>query len=181
MRKRGFTLIEIMVTMTVIATILVIVTVRAEHLSPKYALRAAAREVGGAIDLARGTAAGRGVRTAIEYDVDAGRYQLWGEGRDDSGNKVRGDGPWGLTKIGACRTLPRGVRFRGVYAHAKGQSPQSKGVMRVRFDPLSIEGSHIVYLESEHTQKQISVKFNALLGSSDYVDGTAEFEAAPDQ
>jgi prepilin-type N-terminal cleavage/methylation domain-containing protein len=169
-KRRGFTLIELIVVMAIVATILMMVTLRLDGMTPKYALRAAAREVGATIDLARGTSAGRGVMTGIEYNVDQGVYTLYGPAHD---------GTPGLFPVGAPRTLPAGVRFRGVYAHAKGQSAQGSGVLQVRFDPLSLGGSHIVYLESTVTGKQISVKYNALLGSCDYVDGTAEFEAPP--
>jgi prepilin-type N-terminal cleavage/methylation domain-containing protein len=175
-QHRGFTLIELIVVMAIVATILMMVTMRIEHLSPKYALRAAAREVGATVDLARGTSAGRGTMTAIEYDLDHGLYTLYGQRKDGQ----PGNGPWGLEQVGAPRSLPRGVRFKGLFANEKGLGMQQRGVKRVRFDPLSIEGSHIVYLESEATQKQISVKYNALLGSCDYVDGTAEFEAPPE-
>lgn len=174
-RERGFSLVEIMVVMALIGLVLSLIVMRVEHLSPKYALRAAAREVGATIDLARGKAASSGLRTAIEYDVNQGVYQLYVQNRSGE----RGNGPWGLEPVGMPKELPRYVRLKGVYAHAKGREAQSGGVLRVRFDALSIEGSHIVYLENVDG-KVMSVKYNALLGSCDYADGTAEFETAPE-
>jgi len=174
--ERGFSLIEIIVVLAIVGLILTLTVMRLDHLSPKYALRAAAREVGGMIDLARGTAAGKGRRTAIEYDIDGGYYRLFGPPPQGE----EGRGPWGLAMVGVPKSLPMGVRFGGVYAHAKGMTAQTRGTLRVRFDPLSIEGSHIVYLENDFQGgKQMSVKYNALLGSCDYVDGQAEFEAPP--
>jgi prepilin-type N-terminal cleavage/methylation domain-containing protein len=176
--ERGFTLIEIIVVLAIVALVLTLAVLRIDHLSPKYAVRAAAREVGGLIDLAPGTAAGKGRRTAIEYDIDQGLYRLYGPPPPGE----EGSGPWGLAPAGPPKSLPRGVRFRGAYAHAKGMQLQTSGVLRVRFDPLSIEGSHIVYVENDFQGgKQWSVKYNALLGSCDYVEGLAEFESPPDQ
>lgn len=174
--QRGFSLIEIIVVLAIVGLMLTLVVMRIDHLSPKYALRAAAREVGGMIDLARGSAVGKGKRMAIRYELDQGRYQLFGPPPQGE----RGNGPWGLAPVGVPKTLPMGTRFRGLYAHTKGRGVQERGRLDVAFDPLSLEGSHIVYVENDFEGgKMISVKYNALLGSCDYVDGQAEFETPP--
>lgn len=172
-RASGFTLIEILVVLGIAGLIMTLTVMRIDHMSPKYALRAAARKVGGTIDLARGVAAGRGFRTAIEYDIDNRTYRVYQEPRDGS----RGPGPFGFEPAGAAFTLPRGVGFRELI-HGNGDQ-KGRGVWAIGFEPLSIDGSHIVVLENEE-KKQISVKYNALLGSCDYQDGTAQFEAPQD-
>src|SRR5688572_9762366 len=101
-REAGFTMVEMIVVLAIVGTILAITVIRVEHLSPKYALRAAAREVGGTIDLARGTAAGQYRPTAIEYRIDEGIYQMFARPKDGS----LGDWYRGLSAAGTPRRLP---------------------------------------------------------------------------
>ena len=168
--KTGFTLVELIAVVVVIGLLLVVVVPAADRISPKYALRAAAREIGSGIELARATAARSGRPAALLYEIDRRTYRLYASPKP---GEPQGDGPWGLSQAGPTRSLPAGIRFRGILP--QGLRFMESGELAVRFDPLSIDGSHIVYLENEQA-KTISVKYNALIGTADYVDGTAEFE-----
>jgi prepilin-type N-terminal cleavage/methylation domain-containing protein len=171
--ERGFTLIEVTMVMVIVGVILAFVIPSLDNISPKYALRAAVRDVASTIDLARGSAAGKGRMHAIRYDLANGVYQLFTPGGSDDEPYGQGPGPWHLWPAGASRQLPRGVRFRAI--EPLGARALESGELAVRFDPLSLEGSHIVVLEGEGG-KMWSVKYNALLGTADFAEGTVQFE-----
>jgi prepilin-type N-terminal cleavage/methylation domain-containing protein len=171
----GFTLVELILTLVVVGLILALAVPNLDKLTPKYALRAAAREVGSTIDFARGSAAGKGRRYAIRYDCSNGAYGLYGPpGEEDA----QLEGPWRLAIVGRMRFLPSGVHFRRILSQT-GEAVE-RGEAWVRFDPLSLEGSHIVYLENDNG-KRFSVKYNALLGSSDFAETWVEFETGAER
>jgi prepilin-type N-terminal cleavage/methylation domain-containing protein len=177
-RQRGFTLLELTMVMAVLAIAVVTVGANIDGLIPGKALQASARDIGTIIEMARGNAASRGRIYAIRYDLEAGTYQLFGpppredEEADPEGRN--GPGPWGLYP-GIRKSLKRGVRFAGI--QPMGLDLQQGGELAVRFDPLAIEGSHIVYLENDDGQLY-SVKYNALTGLADYIRGEAVFEGS---
>lgn len=160
--------------MVIVGLMLAFVLPRLDNLSPKYALRASVRDVGSIIDIARGSAAAKNRRYAILYEVSNGRYRLFGPPGQDEGMEGQGPGPKGTYPKGAARTLPGGVRFRRI--QPLGLRPFDSGELAVFFDPLSLDGSHIVYIEGDGG-KLWSIKYNALLGVADYAEGESQFEA----
>lgn len=172
----GFTLLELAMVMAILALMVVVVGTRLDGLLPGKALAADARAIGSMIELARGNAASRGRVYAIRYDLEAGTYQLFGppprELAEQDPTGTGGPGPWGLYP-GLRKSLGRGIRFRAI--QPMGLDLQQGGELAVRFDPLAIEGSHIVYLENEDGEVY-SVKYNALTGLADFSPGEAVFE-----
>ncbi len=175
-RRAGFTLLELTMVMAIMALMVVVVGTRIDGLIPRKALEASAREIGAMIEMARGNAASRGRVYALRYDLDAGTVQLFGppprELAEQDPEGDRGPGPWGLYP-GLRKSLGRGVHFRGI--QPMGLDFQRGGELAVRFDPLAIEGSHIVILENEQGAV-FSVKYNAITGLADFVRGEALFE-----
>ena len=167
--KKGFTLIELVVVMGLMGLLLMMVVPRMDGLMPKYALQGAARDIAAHIDMARSASIGRGVRVALFYRIDDGTYQLFAPGLEEDGP---GEGPWDLHPVGPPEELPKGVRFRGI--QPMGIDYMDSGELAVRFDPLAIDGSHIVVLENDQGTI-VSVKYNAIIGISDFVDGEAQF------
>ncbi|MFC1707759.1 prepilin-type N-terminal cleavage/methylation domain-containing protein [Planctomycetota bacterium] len=168
-REKGFTLVELIVVIVIIATIMAFVIPAIDRITPKHSLRAAARDIAGTIDLVRGTAAGKGRVMAVYYDLDAGTYTIYGPPPEGE----LGERPWGLAPVGTRRKLPRFVHFVGI--QPEGLRYQTSGELKVRFDPLAIEGSHIIHLENTKEQTY-SVKYNAFLGQAVTLRGEAEFE-----
>jgi prepilin-type N-terminal cleavage/methylation domain-containing protein len=167
----GFTLVELVVVLVIVGVMLAFVVPSLDRLSPKYTLRAAVRDVGSIIDLARGTSVTKNRRTAIQYYIANNAYRMFGP-PDQEQQEGQGPGPWHLWPAGSLRTLPKGVHFRAVQPIGEAVN---RTELAVRFDPLSTEGSHIVYLENDEG-KLWSIKYNALLGVADCVEGEAVFE-----
>ena len=168
-REAGFTLIEVTMVLVIVGIMLAFVLPRVDSMSPKYALRAAARELGATIDSARASAVTTGMTTGILYDLANNRYQLFGSGNGDDEAYGRGPGPRGLWPAGGSQTLPGNVRFLSI-VRADTPAAQQSGQLAVFFDPLSLDGSHIIVLGNENGQI-FSVKYNALLSIADYSEG----------
>ncbi|MHC4389703.1 MAG: pilus assembly FimT family protein [Planctomycetota bacterium] len=173
MRSRGqsgFTLFEIMIVFVIIGLVMVLAIPALDRASPKYALRAAAREVAGTINAARGTAIGKGKLMGIGYDLDRDAYRLYGQPADGA----RGEPPFGLVPLDTWNPLGRYVRFVGIEAQGVGRYQES-GVLNVRFDPTIIDGSHVIHLENSIGQIY-SVKYNAFVGTAEVLRDRVGFE-----
>lgn len=167
--QRGFTFIELMIVLLIVGLCATVVAPALMNMSPTQNLRSAAHDLAATIDLLRGTAIGRGQPTGIVYDIDANAYRIYGPSGGAAG------GAQELVPIGPTRRLGRHVRFVGI--QPQGLRYQQSGTLRVRFDPMSVHGSHIVYLENTKEQRY-SVKYNAFIGQALAVRGEAEFEEA---
>ena len=73
---QGFTLIELIAVLTIIAVVMGVAVTRLDWMVPKYRLRGAAREVGAALKRARARAASTGRDVYLEIDLAKGRYWL---------------------------------------------------------------------------------------------------------
>lgn len=75
-RRRGFSLIEIMAVMMILAVLLVSVIPAVDGLVPKYRLRGGAREVAGLIEEAQGAAISNRREYKVVIDLDDDTYHL---------------------------------------------------------------------------------------------------------
>ncbi len=73
---RGFTLIELMVVVVIMALLVGIAVIRVDYMIPRYRLRAAAREVAYHFKRARAQAASTGKNVYAKYDLSQGTYWL---------------------------------------------------------------------------------------------------------
>ncbi len=169
---RGFTLIETVVAVALLAVLFIFVLPNVDRLSPKYALRAAAREIGSTVDLCRSNAVSDAKTYAIRYELDRGTYSVFGPPSDEPDEPLGEPGPFGTYQIGGPRRLPSGVRIVAVKPDVT--QTVSGGEMAVRFSPLGYEGSHVVVLENEKGER-LSLKYNAMIGLTDYREGEVEF------
>jgi len=99
----GFSLIEMLVTVTLIGLMVVIGYPSMQDWLDRYEVRAAASEIASSIQLQRMRAVSQNTEFSIEFDADAGTYTLYQGADPDTGTM--------LDTI--ARTLPRTVAFQG--------------------------------------------------------------------
>lgn len=75
-RRRGFSLIEVMAVMMVLAVLLLSVIPAVDGMVPKYRLRGGAREVAGLIEEAQGVAISNRREYKVVFDLDDDTYHL---------------------------------------------------------------------------------------------------------
>ena len=194
-RQAGFTLIELMAVLIVLALTFAVVVPNLEGMSPTYSLRGGAREVGGQIELARGESVAKRRSFSIAYQLDEGWHAIVlppGYGpdsagaaaaTDDSGAGGAGgesgtttsepDVPMAQREMLEAEYLPRGVKFKSVIL--AGGEEQTDGLVYVAFDPFGTEGSHIVHLTNERDEV-IAVTFHATAGTISYDNEERAFE-----
>jgi len=124
MRKRGITLVELVVVMAIIAIGAAFVAPNIGAWIPNYRLRGATRDVTSALRSAQMRAISTNREYQVSFDAGAGNYIL----RYNSG--TTGTPVW--TDDGAAETLPKGVLISGITfpancAHFNANSTSSTG------------------------------------------------------
>jgi len=166
----GFTLIELIVVVTILGIISAVVMPQIGNISPKYRLRSAARVVGSQISWTRSMAGATGEEYAMRYDLEAGAlWSILPPGKDDD-PELDIDEREALEKL----ELPDHIKIAEI-RFPDGDKEEGSGIAEVVFDPHGNDGSHVVILQNEEETK-ISVKFSSLIGTVDYFAGEAEFE-----
>lgn len=168
--RSGFTLIELIVVITILGILAAVVMPTIGNISPKYRLRAAARTVGSQIGWTRSMAGATGETYAMRYDLEAGSFwSILPPGKDD-------DPELDIDEREALEALdlPDHIAIAEV-RYPNGDKEERTGIAQVIFDPHGNDGSHIVILVNEEETK-ISVKFSSLIGAVDFFAGEAEFE-----
>ncbi len=166
--KQGFTLIELIIVLVIIGLIFGIALPNLENLSPEYSLRSAAREIGSQLEFIRSQCVIDRRKCGIQYDLENNFYRPVFPPPEDEV-----DLPLDQWPLGEPIELPPFVRFKAV--KLADDFYVENGTIDVIMDPLGAAGNHIVVLDTEEGFT-ISVKFNALIGSVDFVLGEESFE-----
>lgn len=168
-RRRGFTLIELIVVISILGILTAFTMPSLTDISPKYRLRSGARELGAQIGWTRSLAVGAEEEYALRYDLDAGNFWVVLPPGPEDDPDIDIDEREPLEK----RDLPDRIRI--VEVRFPGGANIDSGVADVYFDAFGNQGSHIILLENED-EVRISVKFNALIGVVDYFSEEIDFE-----
>jgi len=143
---------------------------RVESLSPKYAMRSAARSIASTLQYIQSQAILQGKTFAIIYDFRRSQYIPVMPPKEGEAYIPFEDWP-----RGEPLSLPKLVRF---YAVIRADNSEFRAddldEVPIRIDPLGSSGSHVVVLVNTLGQV-ISVKFNALTNTVDFYEGVAEF------
>jgi prepilin-type N-terminal cleavage/methylation domain-containing protein len=177
--ETGFTLIELMVVIVILGVIATVIAPNIDRISPKYSVRAGAREIASTIEHCRSQSALTGETYSIVYDLD--RMQYWvllPVKLDEYGQPSEED----REPIRPPRVLPSGVRIVDVIT--SDNENHSDGEVQIDFSPFGNTGSHIVLLQYEEKEElNIWVRTNAFLGFTTFHYKEiffAEYEAEED-
>ncbi len=168
-RKQGFTLLEIVVVILIMGILASVVGPALSGVSPKYRLRAAARDVGSNINHVRSLASATGKLFVLHYDLETQKYWMVHPPEPDEDP----DMDIADRQQGTVNSMPIGVTIDEIFL--PDGSSETGGELDLRIDPLGNEGSHILVLKNNDDQI-ITIKFNALLGFVDYFSEVVEFE-----
>ena len=168
-RRGGFTLIELIAVVTIIAVVIGVSISRLDFLVPEYALRGAAREVGSMLKQARTRAVGTGKDVYVEFDLSEGRYWLLVPFPRpvEEGERVGALG-WEYQPI-FHRELPKGVDFVDVVISTTER--MEEGIPRVWVSPFGGSNHVIVNLTLRDEDKIKAVKMNGFTGHLTFSDG----------
>ena len=149
----GFSMIELMLVVAILAVASVVIVPNLANLSPKYRLRAGARELAATVAQVRTDAILAGQAQAMVYDLDR---QLYGaRGLNEQGQPVA-EGQEELLE------LPSEIRIAKIIL--PDEKTFSSGRKALDIDPALALGSHIIVLENE-AQEAYYIKFNVLAGT----------------
>ncbi len=138
---RGFTLVEIMVTIAVIGLSMSVIFSGSKSLLPQTRLRATAREMGAALEQARTQAVLVQEPILFAYDIENGGYEsYYPYERNDKGEAT---GP-GRTSVGSYTKLREGVALSKI--RLPGSALRDTGVVTLTISPLGRIPPHEVVL-----------------------------------
>ncbi|OHB75649.1 MAG: hypothetical protein A2Z34_09495 [Planctomycetes bacterium RBG_16_59_8] len=187
-REKGFTLIELIAVVVIMSLVFLFAAARFDFLIPEYALRGAAREVGGILKLAKDHAALTGRDVYVEYSLPDGSYRLLApieqeeEGDEEAPvTEAKEDAPVKpptkkkvTYEESISRVLPQGIEFVSV-VHGKGEVVNT-GKVIVRITPFGFSEHHIVNLRNDEN-RAMGVKLNGFTGGLTFYDELKEPDA----
>lgn len=151
-KTRGFSLLELVLCLTIITIFLTFVMVRIDALTGYGDLREAARVLATEIGKRRGEAAYSHTEKLLGFDLERGwiypigddsRIETEEEERHDSGQEE----PEGKYRIRKVRALPRGVRFVDLVVYP--EKGIVEGEARIRFFPNGCTDEALIHLKNE--------------------------------
>lgn len=176
-RSAGFSLIELMLAILVLALLSTLVYVTWEALLPRTRLNSAVRELASTLQETRSDAVSRGGEFRVEYYFEA-------EDGHPRGYRVitpfRAGGVGGLAVNDEERMsldwheLPEGVEFQSITI--AGQVI-NRGRCEVRFDPRGSASDHTIVLLQQPFENIYTIEVQALTGLIQFHDG--EFQRRP--
>lgn len=161
----GFTLIELIVVITILAVLASFTIPNLDNLSPKYRLRSAARTVGQTVGWARSLGGGMGQEYVVRYDLDENSIAIILPPGEEDDPELDIDQRESL----GAEYLPKGIEIDRIL-HSDG-SNDDYGLIDIILDEYGSSGTHIAILTNEE-KETIAVSFQAILGTIEYLAGS---------
>jgi prepilin-type N-terminal cleavage/methylation domain-containing protein len=160
--KKGFTLLELMFVVVIMAVAITLTVAKVDFLIPKYRLRGALREIASTVRLARVKATSIAMDLYIQYDLSNNEYWLLVPGKEEETIRYEK-----LLK----KRLPTGISFKNVIVTDK--TGESSGISTIKVSPFGIRGSHIVNLIDKDGRIG-ALKINGFTGSATFYNEEKE-------
>ena len=163
--QSGFSLIEMMGVLVVMALIATIVSINWNAILPKSDLHAAVRILSSALSGTRSEAIARNATFQIQYDFDNQRHRVVTPFRVDGSGLAVGEEDRRALQWTA---LPNGVHFQSITIDGV---EYTKGLVYVRFDALGTASGHTIVLVQMPYENRYTIEVQGLLGLIDYYEG----------
>lgn len=163
--RAGFSLIEMMGVLVILALVATIVTVNWNAILPRADLHAAVRTLSSTLSGTRSEAIARNARYQIEYDLELQRYRVLTPFRIDGAGLAVGEEDRRALQWTA---LPKGVQFQSI---AIDGVQITKGHAYVQFDSLGTASGHTIVLLQMPYENRYTIEVQGLLGLIDYHEG----------
>ncbi|MBL8857382.1 MAG: GspH/FimT family pseudopilin [Planctomycetes bacterium] len=163
--QAGFSLIEMMGVLVILALVATIVSINWNAILPKSDLHSAVRILSSSLSGTRSEAIARNATFQIQYDLDEHRHRVVTPFRvDGSGLAVGEEDRLALQ----WTPLPKSVRFEAITIDG---IEYKKGIVYVRFDALGTASGHTIVLVQVPYENRYTIEVQGLLGLIDYYEG----------
>ncbi|MEW6741957.1 MAG: prepilin-type N-terminal cleavage/methylation domain-containing protein [Planctomycetota bacterium] len=181
-RERGFTLMELLAVMTVLAIAFGITMGGMQGLLPGSRLESGARELRSKIDELRHEAIARGWTVSIEYDLERETYRAWAVAPPSRARELLADEEGKIWLVGqpatggkfAWEELPEDVDMACVEL-VDGQS-HTNGCVQVQVNPFGIVDTHAIQLHSTSIDYWYTVVVSSLHGLTELIEGREDLQ-----
>lgn len=163
--RAGFSLIEMLGVLVILALAATIVSVNWSAILPKADLHAAVRILSNTLSGTRSEAIARNATYQIQYDLDNQRYRVVTPFRIDGSGLAVGEEDRRALQWTA---LPKGVEFQAVSIDGV---EFTKGLVYVQFDALGTASGHTIVLKQMPHENRYTIEVQGLLGLIDYHEG----------
>ncbi|MBI3817619.1 MAG: prepilin-type N-terminal cleavage/methylation domain-containing protein [Planctomycetes bacterium] len=167
-RAAGFTLIELVVVLAILAICATFVVANIELMIPSTRLEACARILSSDITLARSSAIAQGLPYRIEYDIDTSQYRVASPFKsDNSGGIATTDEERAYTN---WKEFPSDVKIQSIICGLKHDSKDwawqeiTRGIYRIDIRPNGNTIEHIIHLKREGTELNFYLSVQGLTG-----------------
>jgi len=170
--RAGFSLIELLAVILVLAMIATLVTINWKAILPRTELHSAVRELSAVLQGTRSDAISRNATYEVQYDLDQHRYRVVTPFRAATEQYVGGLAATSEERLALpWHMLPPTVRFRSI---SVGTDQFEKAMVVVRFDAVGSASGHVIVLDQPQDQNTYTIEVQGLLGLINYHAGLFE-------
>jgi prepilin-type N-terminal cleavage/methylation domain-containing protein len=169
MRSAGFTLLELILVVMILALIASLAVTRMDLMVPKYRLRGAVRQTASILQLARSKAAASGRDVYVRVYLSEGKYELLVPNQKEDQPWVPADTPEELIPPPQYEfqsvfsgALPEGPEFVNVILGSEADQTVSTGRAQIRVSPFGA-GDHVI-VNFRLEDRRASLRLNGLTG-----------------